>query len=147
LRLLFVVVAVLALAGCGSTADVPRQEDAVTQYDYARATWYDPAFDVQGSARQERLRQAVDGFQAVVRYFPDDAQAVTTRALAEYYTGLCRLQLGETERARAAFMRCRDAQRQATDASLHPAARATLRTILDQAREQIRRLDDVKVPQ
>lgn len=144
MRLVLALFAALLLTGCGQTEEVPRQPDAVAQFFYARETWYAPAFSVQGKDRQARLRQAVEGFQAVVRYFPEDS-AVTTRVLAEYYTGLCRMQLGETDRARAAFMRCRDVQAQANgNSGLHEAGRATLRTIMDQAREQIRRLDEVK---
>ncbi|MBM3460860.1 MAG: hypothetical protein FJX76_02045 [Armatimonadetes bacterium] len=137
---IFVVAALLLLVGCARAGlEIPRQESALAQYFYARERYYDPAFEKKGAARQDALRDAVAAFQAVVREFPGEPEC-TTRALAEYYTGLCQLQLGETERARASFIRCREYRRFATS-SMHAAGRATLIAISERALDALRDLD------
>lgn len=143
LRAILLAAALLA-CGCGASGwqAVPTQSDALAQYLYARDHYYVPAFDRAGPARDALLRQAVDGFQSVVHRFPEDA-ACTTRALAEYDTGLCQMRLGETERARTSFMRCRDYRRFA--ASMPAAGRPTLIAVMDRAREEIRKIDGLQL--
>lgn len=120
-------------------AAVPRKASALEQYFYARETWFEPGFRLKGSERQRTLQDAVRGMQAVVERFPDN-DAVVTRALAEYDTGLCYRTLGETDRAREAFLRVRDYKR-FTSAATHPSGRDALEALLEAARERLRDLD------
>jgi hypothetical protein len=140
MRFLLILAMALCTAGCASRpTSMARQSDALTQYFMARDDYYRPAFKVRGQVRQERLRQAVSAFQAVVRYFPDEP-SLTTRALAEYYTGLCQLHLGETLRARHSFVRCRDFSRH--EATLPAAGAAALKTITTAAADRLQALDE-----
>lgn len=138
LSLLLLVLALL-VAGCGRDA-VPRQSDAIGQYMYAYDECYVPALAEKGDERARGLRRSVRAFQAVVERFPDDASA-TTRALAEYHTGVCQALLGESGRARESFLRCRDYRRLAETGQFVDAGRVTLLAIVAGAREQLRRLD------
>ena len=121
LRLCLLAMLVVMLVGCRQE-EIPRQPDAVAQYLYAHDECYVPALAESGDAKGRKLRVAVRAFQAVVTLFPDDASA-TTRALAEYYTGVCQAMLGESGRARESFLRCRDYRRLAEDGHFAPAGR------------------------
>lgn len=150
MRRLLMVVLVLAIGvGLGFLAwrarpqEVPRQADALEQYFYARTLWFEPGFRARGAERQRWLREAVRGMQAVVDYFPE-RQAVVTRTLAEYDSGLAYRGMGETARAREAFLRVRDARRFTQERgpdALHAAGRNTLNVIIDAAQRQLRELD------
>lgn len=140
-RFCLVVLSVLLafLVGCRQD-EIPRQPDAVGQYLYAHDECYVPALDETGEEKSRRLRRAARAFQAVVERFPEDSSA-TTRALAEYYTGVCQAMLGESGRAREAFLRCRDYRRLAEGDHFAAPGRVTILAIVAGAREQLRRLD------
>ena len=142
--LLVVAIALAALAGlsCGKKREplVPRKENALEQYFYARATWLEPGFKRRGNERQRQLRLAIEGMREVIDGFPQD-DAVVTRALAEYDTGLCYRALGETDRAREAYLRVRDYKRFSLQPSLHQSARDELNAIIDAAHERVRELE------
>ena len=118
---------------------IPLKADALEQYFYARETWLEPGFRLKGSERQRLLREALRGLQVVVEAFPGD-EAVVTRALAEYDSGTCYRALGETDRAREAFLRVRDYKRYITT-RLHPSGRDELEALLEAARERLREVD------
>lgn len=118
---------------------IPPKASALEQYFYARETWFEPGFRLKGSERQRMLQNAVRGLQAVVERFPSD-DAMVTRALAEYDTGLCYRTLGESDRAREAFLRVRDYKR-FTGSATHPSGRDALDALLEAARERLRELD------
>jgi hypothetical protein len=148
MRRLFVALGLIALVALGAAVAwrmrpeaVPRKADALEQYFYARTTWFDEGFRAHGAERQHLLRQAVGGLQAVVEYFPEP-DAVVTRALAEYDTGLCYQAMGETERARAAFQRARDFRRFVHDGGkMHPAGRDSLEVIVESSKQRLRELE------
>lgn len=140
LLLVVATVTAAALALTHHTDDVPLQADALEQYFYARSKWFEPAFKKHGDERQTLLRQAIVGLQAVIHRFPE-RPAVTTRALAQYDCGVCYRALGETWRAREAFLRVRDYRRYfMPGVSMHTAGRDTLRVIVDAADARIREL-------
>lgn len=132
------------------TSTIPLQADVLDQYFYARTNFLEPGFRARGTERQRMLHQAVNALRLVVEKFPAP-QAIPTRALAEYDSGLCYRAMGETERAREAFIRVREYRRyvppyRGMDADLdapwmHPAGQDTLRVIVDAALHQIRQID------
>lgn len=118
---------------------IERKQDVLEQYFHARTTWLEPGFRQRGNERQRLLRDAVRGMQAVIDGFPSDDAAVT-RALAEYDIGLCYRTLGETDRAREAFLRVRDYKR-FSSSGMHPSGRDALDALLEAARERLRELN------
>ena len=137
---------VLLIGGCAALVlrttrqpPIERKADVLEQYFHARATWFEPGFRQRGSERQRLLRDAVRGMKAVIDGFPSDDAAVV-RALAEYDIGLCYRALGETERAREAFLRVRDYKRFCSS-SMHASGRDALDALLKAARDRLRELN------
>ena len=140
--LLLAVIAVVALAvlwGCSPWS--VRKSSALEQYFYARDEFVVPAFNAHGKKRKNLLRRAISALQVVTTDFSEN-QSLLTRALAEHDVGLCFVELGETERARQAFLRCQDFKHHLSGQSLPASARTYLRTIVDDAREQRKKLDN-----
>ncbi len=116
------------------------QVDAMSQFEYARTRFFEPGFRAHGDRRQFLLSRAIEALTMVVTRFPQPLSC-TTRALAEYDTGLCYCALGEVHRGRNAFLRVVDDRRYTVSGSRMPAAgKDTLRTLIAAAQAQIRQL-------